>query len=127
MSGKGSKFEFLKGNLQSPPVEPREDTPADEPAPSTNGAPPSPAPSVVQSAEPAPKPKAKPRAQAPDAPRPVGRPRGKRSDEEHLQVTAYIRRETHLDVKAALLRDQKGRDFSDLVEELLSKWLKSRT
>src|SRR4051794_3713316 len=120
MSGKGSKFEFLKGALQNPEGETREDVPVDEPLPSSEVAPPSPAPSVVQPAEPAPRPKAKAQAQAPDAPRPVGRPRGKRSDEEHLQVTAYIRRDTHLDVKAALLRDQKGRDFSDLVEELLA-------
>lgn len=127
MSGKGSKFGFLKDNLQKPAEESREDAPADELAPPAEEVPPSPAPPSVQRVDSAPKPNAKLRAQAPDAPRPVGRPRGKRSDEDHVQVTAYIRRDTHLDVKAALLRDQKGRDFSDLVEELMAKWLKSRT
>lgn len=127
MSGKGSKFGFLKENLQNPTEEPREVAAADEHVALTEAAPPSPAPSVVQPVEPAPKPKTKGQVQASEAPRPVGRPRGKRSDEEHVQVTAYIRRDTHLDVKAALLRDQKGRDFSDLVEELMAKWLKSRT
>lgn len=127
MSGKGSKFGFLKGALQSAEAESLEDTSAGESLPALEEAPPSPAPPVVQAAEPAPKPKAKPRTQTPETSRPVGRPRGKRSDEDHVQVTAYIRRETHLEAKATLLRDQKGRDFSDLVEELVAKWLKSRT
>ena len=65
--------------------------------------------------------------QAPEPPRRVGRPTGKRSDGEHVQVTAYIRQATHIEVKATLLRDRKGRDFSELVEELLAKWLKSNT
>ena len=56
-----------------------------------------------------------------------GRPTGKRSDGEHIQVTAYIRRETHHAVKVALLQGGKGKEFSELVQELLAKWLKSRT
>lgn len=127
MSGKGSKFGFLKGNLQNPPKESHEDAPSDVSVTTNEEAPPPPAPLAIQAVESAAKPKAKPQAQATETPRPVGRPRGKRSNDEHLQVTAYIRKDTHLDVKEALLRDQKGRDFSDLVEELLAKWLKSRT
>jgi hypothetical protein len=57
----------------------------------------------------------------------LGRPLGKRSDGDHVQVTAYIRRETHKAVKITLLRADSGQEFSELVEELLSKWLKSRT
>lgn len=59
--------------------------------------------------------------------KPLGRPRGKRSDGEHVQVTAYIRRSTHRAVKKILLDEDRGQEFSQLVEELLSKWLKSRT
>lgn len=127
MSGKASKFGFLKGALQNPEAEPREDTPVDESLPAVEEASPSPAPSMAQAAEPAPKLKAKARSQAPEPSGPVGRPRGKRSDGDHVQVTAYIRRATHFGVKTALLREQNGQDFSGLVEELLAKWLKSRT
>jgi len=50
---------------------------------------------------------------------------GKRSDSDYKQVSAYIRRDTHFKVKLALL--QEGREFSELVEELLSEWIASRT
>ena len=56
-----------------------------------------------------------------------GRPNGKRSDSEYNQVTAYIRSDTHKSVKKILLDGDGGKDFSDLVEELLAKWLRSRT
>ncbi len=56
-----------------------------------------------------------------------GRPAGKRSDEETVQVTAYIQAETHYATKIALLTNSRRggpkKDFSDLVQELLSKWL----
>ncbi len=54
------------------------------------------------------------------------RPPGKRRHPDFEQVTAYIRKDTHHQVKLALLRELKGRQFSDLVEELLSTWLKDR-
>jgi hypothetical protein len=57
----------------------------------------------------------------------LGRPAGKRSDPEYEQVTAYIRRETHKGVKIALLQEGQRREFSELVEDLLSSWLKART
>jgi hypothetical protein len=60
-------------------------------------------------------------------PRKRGRPPGKRSSEDHEQVTAYIRRETHLKVKMALLQDGEVQDFSELIEGLLGKWIGSRT
>ena len=52
-----------------------------------------------------------------------GRPPGKRSDPDYEQTTAYIRKQTHVDVKIALLQEGKGREYSELVEELLTKWL----
>jgi hypothetical protein len=65
--------------------------------------------------------------QAPTGSKRRGRPPGKRSDDEFVQVTAYIREETHRSVKVALLTEGKGQQFSELVQELLAKWLKSRT
>lgn len=50
---------------------------------------------------------------------------GKRSDSEYRQVSAYIRKDTHREVKIALL--QEDREFSELVEELLRGWLDRRT
>lgn len=55
-----------------------------------------------------------------------GRPTGKRSDPDFEQTTAYIRKDTHRSVKIALLEEGEGREYSELVEELLSKWLKAR-
>lgn len=55
----------------------------------------------------------------------VGRPAGKRSDAAFEQVTAYIRKSTHNEVKIALLREGKKRQFSDLVEQLLGEWVRS--
>ncbi len=54
------------------------------------------------------------------------RPPGKRRHPDFEQITAYIRKDTHHQVKLALLRELKGRQFSDLVEELLSTWLADR-
>lgn len=62
---------------------------------------------------------------APLTARKRGRPPGKRSNPEFDQITAYIRRNTHRAVKIALLQEGQGREFSELVEELLAKWLKS--
>ncbi len=50
---------------------------------------------------------------------------GKRSDDDYRQVSAYIRKDTHRRVKIALLQEE--REFSELVEELLSDWLTART
>lgn len=53
-----------------------------------------------------------------------GRPPGKRSDPSFEPVTAYIRVETHKEVKIRLIREG-NKDFSELVEDLLATWLKS--
>ena len=55
-----------------------------------------------------------------------GRPPGKRRHPDFEQTTAYIRKDTHHQVKLALLRELKGLQFSELVEELLCAWLKSQ-
>ena len=56
-----------------------------------------------------------------------GRPRGKRSDPNFEQVTTYIRKHTHQGVKIALLQEGRSQEFSELVEDLLAKWLKARS
>ena len=56
-----------------------------------------------------------------------GMPRGKRSDPNFEQITAYIRKQTHQGVKIALLQEGRGQEFSELVEDLLAKWLKVRS
>jgi len=55
-----------------------------------------------------------------------GRPRGKRSDPGFIQATAYIPAELHHAVKLALLQERRGREFSELVAELLAEWVKPR-
>jgi hypothetical protein len=55
-----------------------------------------------------------------------GRPKGKRSDPAFEQVTAYIRKETYLQIKMALLQEGTDRDFSQLVEELLGAYLRTQ-
>lgn len=70
-------------------------------------------------------PKAAPRAKPqPEAgKRPRGRPggQGKRINPAYTQVTAYIPQDLHLQTKINLLKSGK-REFSELVEELLSNW-----
>ncbi len=61
---------------------------------------------------------------ATEAPR-RGRPGGKRTDPEFVQTTAYVRRDTLRAVKIALLTEEPGREYSELIEELLFEWLKS--
>jgi hypothetical protein len=69
---------------------------------------------------------------APPSPAPVadpiakkrGRPSGKRSDTEYVQTTAYIHKDTHRNVKIALLKSGADQDFSELVDSLLADWLK---
>ena len=64
---------------------------------------------------------------APPSAKKRGRPSGKRSDADYTQITAYIQRETHRDVKIALLKSGNGLDFSELIDSLLAEWLKSNT
>ena len=54
-----------------------------------------------------------------------GRPTGKRTNPDYQQVTVYIPRTLHDQVKITLI--QEGRkEFSELVGELLAKWIEQR-
>lgn len=56
-----------------------------------------------------------------------GRPRtGRRSDPDYTPLTVHIRRDTHRDVKIELLQQEPPKQFGELVEELLSKWLANK-
>ena len=56
-----------------------------------------------------------------------GRPRdGKRSNPDYKQISALIRKDTHRAVVRVLLDDGEARDVSDLLQELLQRWLASR-
>lgn len=56
-------------------------------------------------------------------PQAISQAKGKRSNPDYEQVTAYIRRETYTAIKIALLQQGKTRGFSELVEELLTAHL----
>lgn len=53
------------------------------------------------------------------------RRRGKRTDPEFVQVTAYIRQETYRRARIKLLESTKPKEFSEVVEELLTRWLRA--
>ena len=63
---------------------------------------------------------------APPAATPKREKRGKRGDPNFTQVTAYIRKETHRQVKLALLQEGSDREFSELVEDLLAEYLRTQ-
>lgn len=69
--------------------------------------------------------KSLPIEEIPSYPQKIGRPRGRRSNPDYEQVTAYIRRETYTAIKIALLQKGKTRGFSELVEELLTAHLQN--
>lgn len=50
------------------------------------------------------------------------RPLAKSADPAYIKFTTYIRKSTHIGVKTRLVSKEK--ELSDLVEELLSNWLK---
>ena len=55
-----------------------------------------------------------------------GRPKGKRSNPDFEQVTAYVRSQTYRQTKIALLQQSELEDFSELVEKLLTEWLSTQ-
>jgi hypothetical protein len=57
-----------------------------------------------------------------EAPSSKQRKKGKRSNPDYEQVGVYIQRKLHLEVKKRLLTNSE-RDFSDLVNELITNWL----
>ena len=49
---------------------------------------------------------------------------GKRSDPAYRQISTYVRSDVYRNVKRELLMEE--RDFSDLMDELLTAWVRSR-
>ena len=54
----------------------------------------------------------------------MGRPPGKKSDPAFKQVTVYLRKDIHDTARKILFDDR--RQFSDLVDELVSRWISSQ-
>jgi hypothetical protein len=52
----------------------------------------------------------------------ISRTPGKRSNPDYTQITAYIRKETHENVMRKIYKRQ---EFSELLEELLTNWMKN--
>jgi hypothetical protein len=68
------------------------------------------------------------RAEAPAPHRPSrrpGRPPGKRSNPDWEQLTIFIRSETKRAAMLRLMESQHGKDLSEVIEQLLSRWSKS--
>ena len=59
-------------------------------------------------------------------PKRKGRPKGKRSNPDYEQVTAYIKKETYRQIRIALLEQDNTKDFSELVEQLLDEYLRTQ-
>lgn len=55
-----------------------------------------------------------------------GRPRGKRSDPDFEQVTAYLPSALYTRVRIALMEDGRRQDFSGLMADLLTEWSNRR-
>jgi hypothetical protein len=49
---------------------------------------------------------------------------GKRSNPAYRQISTYVRSDLYRSVKRELLMEE--RDFSDLMDELLAEWIRSR-
>lgn len=105
MSEKVSKFSALLRSRT-------EEQPQEEPQPPKSAQRQKPAPSTGEGAPAASK-------------RPRGRPKanGKRLNPDYTQVTAYIPADLHTQTKINLIRSGK-REFSILIEELLTAWNK---
>lgn len=54
----------------------------------------------------------------------MGRPPGKKTDPKYVQVTVYLRKDVHRAARKLLLDD--GGQFSDLVDDLVSRWIAER-
>ncbi|BAZ03258.1 hypothetical protein NIES37_72710 (plasmid) [Tolypothrix tenuis PCC 7101] len=112
-----SKFKGLLDAVKGREPEPEPEQPSQEPKTQLSEA--------QQSLELQPETVAEPQSEAKR-----GRPKGKRSDSNYEQVTAYIRKDTHTAVKIELLKESQNgqkREFSELIQELLDEWLKSRS
>lgn len=67
-----------------------------------------------------------------EEPKKPGRPRGRRSDPNYTQISAYVPLDLYIDIQTELLKEKKSKrqrsatDVSGLVEQLLREWLKQR-
>jgi hypothetical protein len=50
----------------------------------------------------------------------------KKNDPEYTQTTAYIRAKVYDETRKKLIDEKRKRDYSDLVNDLLAKWLASK-
>jgi hypothetical protein len=50
---------------------------------------------------------------------------GKRSDPNYRQVSAWVRRDTYDRVTIRLIKEDR-KEFSELVQELMEQWLRTR-
>lgn len=66
---------------------------------------------------------AKKTAQTTDSPIEAPRQKGKRSNPDYTQISAYILKDTH---RAVMQEIVTKRDLSDLIEELFTEWLKKQ-
>jgi hypothetical protein len=55
---------------------------------------------------------------------PDGKQMAKSRHSDYTQTSIYIKKETLTAVKKTLLDDKQNRDFSELVEELLTGWVR---
>ena len=58
------------------------------------------------------------------AARKLGRPPGKKTDPAYRQVTVYLQEDVHRNARKLLLDER--RQFSDLVNDLVADWLRSK-
>jgi hypothetical protein len=65
-------------------------------------------------------------ADAAPARRGRGRPRAKHSDPNYYQLTIYVQRKVHREVKRELLTEDEPMQLSELVDRLMIDWLRSR-
>ena len=56
-----------------------------------------------------------------ESPAKMGRPPGKKSNPSYSQVTVYLQKNVHRNARKLLFDD--GRNFSDLVDELVARWV----
>jgi hypothetical protein len=102
MAEKRGKFSALADLHRQPPG-------ADAPEPVVERAPPS-------------------SAMAPEAGKGRGRPAvGKRSNPEWKLYSHFLKRQTQRAAAARLQAEDDGRDLSDVLQDLLERWVKSRT
>jgi hypothetical protein len=66
-----------------------------------------------------------PREAAP--PRGKGRPPGKRSDPDYQHTTVLLRKQTKKTANRLLEDADTGQDLSELIEQLLSEWIRQQS